>query len=100
MTAPHPCSSDLNSVGTYVADPRTLNGGVLVWNDEFPVSAAWDVRRGGNGLGEPEVMNKDNIPSLSLALSALIRNVDQITFNALAMQDAAAQAVNAAAPTD
>ena len=60
----------------------------------------WDMRCGGNGLGEPEVMNKDNIPSLSLALSALIRNVDQITFNALATQDAAAQAVNAAAPTD
>ena len=91
----------MNSVGTYVADPRTLKGGVgVVWNDEFPVSATWDVRRGGNGLGEPEVMNKDNIPSLSLALSALIRNVDQITFNALATQDAAAQAVNAAAPTD
>ena len=67
-----PCTApvlltDLNSIGTFVArivaDPRTLNRRVVVWEDERPMSAAWDV--GAEASGEPEVMNK-----LKIAVSA------------------------------
>ena len=51
--------SDLNSIGPFVArilaDERTVNQAVMVWEDERPMHAAWDV--GPLASGESEAMN-------------------------------------------
>ena len=61
--------TDLNSIGTFVArivaDPRTINQQVIIWEDERPMHAAWDV--GALASGEPDAMNALKI-SVGLSL--------------------------------
>ena len=68
LTAPQPGDArvlltNLNNIGTWVArilaDPRTLNKKVVIWEDERPVRAAFEV--GEAASGEPEAMRSQMI---------------------------------------
>ena len=55
--------TDLNAIGTFVArivaDPRTVNRAVIVWEDERPMRAGREI--GEVASGEPEAMKTSKI---------------------------------------
>ena len=61
--------TDLNHVGTWVArilaDPQTLNKMVVLWEDERPISTAFEV--GEAASGDPEAMRAQFIKVCNVA---------------------------------